>query len=857
MEQEVKIKKKHNWWKYLLSFIFGFIFAIGGLAGSLVIVGTQISSKDVMNMIGVNPDEYLTETYQGKSIYTIIMELASGKMNFNSLGSIREITPYVDTLVSTINENVEKYLGFTFDTETLYSTDFSNIGDYLYNSVTDGVKLDFILNVNSSSEKILQYLSYPKKDDGTYDYDNPRSISTLMDSEATNELINNIKVSDVMDVGTSSDNGNIIYLLKDSKVFDIQNDLMDLKLYQLLNIKPEDYGTTEKLYGVLCFQGKTTTDADGKTIYDTNYARSISDLTSSEGQTALVNDFFDVPLEDLVDVTESSGVLYNLRSLSINELSAGEIDKIALEDLVPGWEKPADGEEDTRQNIIKFLGKYSIADFGDLESIINTATLGDLLGEDGVEEPFSNLLDMTISDLKSGTDLTIGKIYGIPEGTTENTGGWDYVIFNLRNEKLSDFANNMSTYTLSTFIEIDSNSSSILKALKDATLSNIDETINTMELCTILGYELAEDGKYYKDGVECPTILATLMDCTINTVSDRISNLTIGDLGLGDDIALLSALKNAKLTELGTEIKKLTMKDLLGITEQDMQDNKILAYIANGTLNEDDDNYLFNLINNMTLGDVLSIDESSNKLLQSLATCKIDELGSKIETLKLSDMIDIETDPNASGYSQIMYALKDCTLNNISDKIKTLKLSEMMTIETDPTSANYNQLLVALKDETLDTIGTRLKTLTIADVFDSETLSSNKFLKCIDSTTLITDVGNAMVNLKFTDVFSDEIYDTEGNVKSTWKYLLKDPETGTIHTEYTLGGDGDGNEQSDMSDMINNMSGNIQNATLQDLYDDGFITLSDPSVLNKKLGFVTLGSMTIAQLINAVANYAV
>ena len=88
---------------------------------------------------------------------------------------------------------------------------------------------------------------------------------------------------------------------------------------------------------------------------------------------------------------------------------------------------------------------------------------------------------------------------------------------------------------------------------------------------------------------------------------------------------------------------------------------------------------------------------------------------------------------------------------------------------------------------------------------------------------------------------------TYGEITGIWKYMLKD-ETGK--------------EQicniQDIDSLIFNVSGNINNATLQNLYDDGILDLDDASVLSKKLpqDSKTIGEYKIKELLAKIGQFA-
>lgn len=81
-------------------------------------------------------------------------------------------------------------------------------------------------------------------------------------------------------------------------------------------------------------------------------------------------------------------------------------------------------------------------------------------------------------------------------------------------------------------------------------------------------------------------------------------------------------------------------------------------------------------MNDVTLGGVLTIDETSPKIMKSLKDTKITEMGSAIDNLPLGDMIDV-------GDSRILRSLADTSLNGMAEKVDTLYIDELMEINDD------------------------------------------------------------------------------------------------------------------------------------------------------------------------------
>lgn len=181
--------------------------------------------------------------------------------------------------------------------------------------------------------------------------------------------------------------------------------------------------------------------------------------------------------------------------------------------------------------------------------------------------------------------------------------------------------------------------------------------------------------------------------------------------------------------------------------------------------------------------------------------------------------------------------------------------------------------------------------LGLGEVLGEKSVKSNKFLKHVSDCT-ITEVPNAILNLSITDMFYEDIYagdhflqhqgetplvaadgkliakgeyytqDSQGyhvynptaaDLKSTWKYLLTDPNGEKAPSDYKAA--------TDMSSLLTNMTENVQNATLYQLKADGI--LSDLSENTLKAPLVSIfapnsktemGALTITEMLDYAAN---
>lgn len=108
----------------------------------------------------------------------------------------------------------------------------------------------------------------------------------------------------------------------------------------------------------------------------------------------------------------------------------------------------------------------------------------------------------------------------------------------------------------------------------------------------------------------------------------------------------------------------------VGSSEQILQ---LVAYMTVTELQNADD-----LLNSLTVGDVVSND--SSKIVNALKDCKLKDIGTKINTLKIDDVIDINDE---SSIAMKSLAAHGATLDNIDTIVNELSIGELMEVTYD------------------------------------------------------------------------------------------------------------------------------------------------------------------------------
>ena len=319
----------------------------------------------------------------------------------------------------------------------------------------------------------------------------------------------------------------------------------------------------------------------------------------------------------------------------------------------------------------------------------------------------------------------------------------------------------------------------------------------------------------------------------IDEVPDKIETLQLKDIFDEEDLEsskILSSLGESTLASLSEDVDKLTFSDIF--TEDEVKDNNVLTYLYNAKDPDTEELYpiteLTKAIDAMAVKDVFSPTEiDSNPILKSLATDKngekvlIKNMSARLDELTVGDVFGDEIfDTDNAGNktpkddaNPILVSLANTKIIELDQRLNTLTVGEVFDdkiFDTDNAGNktpkdDANPILVSLANTKIINLDERMNTLTVGEVFEDEIYDKD-------------DNGNLIPQK---DKDGNPIVDDKGNpvyVKGSWYYLLKDPSTGGIRTNYKL--------TSEMNVMMTNMSANMKTASLKELNQMGIIDLS-------------------------------
>ncbi len=920
-------KKGGTWWKCLLAFFGGILFTIGAVLGGAAIVGTQIQAG---TLLGENADAILTAEYQSKTLLQIAMGFIDGSTQIQTLGDVAKITPMVDNVIAGINETLEAELSYKVNIEQMHTLGFAEIPDYLVNSLKNEVTLAGAMKIDENSEAILQYLAFPKNEDGSYNTENPYPLANYMDDpDFLNKLVTGAKINDLM----TADDDNL--LMKSIGEFTI-----------------EDLQSKDKIYGIklgdLFSDEEKADNALLKTISDKDWT--IADLSDGDNLKTL-------KIGELVETSEGT-LLDAIKEKTINDLDSSDaFDDVKLDKVIT--------IDDDSSPILKYLKDKSIGELKD-DDLVNDMYISDIFTTDEIND--SRVLK-ALNNLPNPEHIM-------------NPSAPEYGC------KVGDIGERVNELLLEDVIDCDDTDSKIIKTLRHKRIDQLSESIDELMISDVMDYYYEEStGKYWtntsKDkelapvlvklignepfGHEYPGYQVTTSTYTINREIDgrdyeyiRFVDKNGEDYKVSDYYKIDDFLQNTLITvskhvDIVDEEEVVSWVAAGSGAASPARDEYATSFeieiawpsewtgthyvnICNKPTKVND---FGDVVSDLKLKDVMNIDEDSplNKpRIKNAGIGDADNLFNVIkEDLSIGDVIDHYEDPDHEGiyYSDpdhigdpayklpmivCTFIQKDIKLDGISDAVNDLKFGDVVeNYEKSPSDGKYYkdpecteelpQILQTFIGEgvEINDMANRIKYLTIGDALSESDRNEGKFLKLIPEDTYITDIGGAINNISIIDAFEDEIFedtDSDGfydSINSTWKYLLLESKTEkdnlnariTYLETYVAPYDedhpfdpfnreaydgtnaetGSGKDYipkcngytigSSMGQMIDNMSTMMEQASLQELDDDGILDLDDTFLGNDiaasllpyaPAGKTKYGQLTIKEFTDMVGN---
>lgn len=421
---------------------------------------------------------------------------------------------------------------------------------------------------------------------------------------------------------------------------------------------------------------------------------------------------------------------------------------------------------------------------------------------------YGNLLSESLGDTECGAFLSAPAVDFLKEGTKN----YDLLMLVCYGEENVDY-------------DIVNGEVVMLNGEKSATIRELlghngDGLINTFEnmkmesLLNALGSTVntestVSDALFYKTNEEGEREARTVKEFTDSLASGDVMDLA-GDVTLADALNVTAESSGfIKSLAYGSECKKDENGNYLTDTgDYIINEEGEIEVVSDRTLTTLKDLSEKDFIDEMKVSDLLEINENSPALLTSIQDWTIEDLNNKekVNGLKIGSVIP------ETGNSTLLQAISDYTIGDISEGKIEKEVALSALLGEDAVKDNF--VLKHLADSTIESLPTDILNLSVQQLFESDIYKTD-------------ENGNK-------------------NMVGTWKYMLTDYETGEVE-DYTI---------ENFNKMTENMQHNIQNASLQALYDDEILTLNQDT-LQKQINYngkTKVGDLTISELLDFVGS---
>ncbi len=772
------------WWRYLLVWVSGILscLIIAGTVG--LVLSTSFSSKEVLTMFGVDPNNILQSEYQNMSIFQLATALP--KLNYETLGDIDKVTPAIKkTLLEDINPALKKEVYYEFKWDEIKNKPFKldassprpeeeydhsmNLMQFIPYAMKRGIKIGNFFR-NSAGEinatGILKYVVYPivhDEETDTYTVNVNASEDELVSLQdiisSGNGFFENVKkaivIGDVIDTSKSP--------------FLQQVATWTLAQFTDTNIKQLKIGSLIEGGGPFIEQirelGWAIEDLTDTNIMGLEIGKLFNDVTGNKFLETVKNEHWKI--SDLTDFKKITGLKLNqiidtttsTTSDFLKEIGKYTFDQIMANGFVEGLELKAIFPK--ASGVLKALSNLTYED----EEGVHYYTVGDLNKNE-------RILQIKVCDIFTGLDTndilypfrgdTLDEISKkdistvlikdiFPKYTTNTILKAVVDLKGVNTATIGDLTNQnvINSIPLSAVVKVGNNR--VLKALVDkgANIGNLASTINLLTLKDVIDVGDNPNAMIYKIAHS-----DAFKNCPITDIGANFSLLKISDLFTIDNdtpqVLIALANKRTTLASLSTDMKSLEVRDVMEIYPGD---------IFKRTIGVDEFEYYILHNDGWELVPSVEFDEEYNAYYSSsgyLALNKAKEFtGSYIPSK------DVEALSTAKARDSL-YAVGSTKINNSASMITALKnslcLKDVVDIKDDSP-----QVLKSLKYTKLKDIPTAITSLKLSDIITISSTSS-PIMNLLAGVTVFGNGNNnlqsALENLNIIDLFGGDIYET-------------------------------------------------------------------------------------------------
>ncbi len=730
-----KYKPRGIFWRIFgicLAFILGIFAALGAIVGVGAVFVTKpareslASLKDVM---GFDAEEFISDEYLDMSIIDLVQNVmedvgALGDPAELTLATFSKYTPLIDTyLQDLVDENLKDF-GITIDIEGLKNVKFSEYANYVQDDVLPQITLGPILSLDknitaaSLNENAPLYaLCY-----GTYGTDYRIENGAVVQVEGG---MKPLSIADLMDFSGDTGDSNTPAPTAASNDpnggeggFMARIKSIPLGVFLGFNIRLEsEKDDANNMVYSLCYGSEdvdysfTSSTVGGETIEIVNVIHEEKMLTLNTLLTNSDGIFDGISLGSVLGLDtaeelanrENNRLMYALCYGVEGEDFDVVNNKIVMKD---GKSENTLGYLTSNMNaVINDIEVDSILDISpNSEAIIRTIAYGNEMAKDDN----GNYLKDPQDPSKYQTEDILDE-QGQPTGKKQYVGDGRYIIEGdgdsakivmledpnnpgTKYQKktigalTADDADLIGGITLGSILDIDNNSSGIMQAMRDWTIGDLTDQsmIESLKIGDILGIEAEPDGSKPQD---VSNIMWALKDKTIEdlTEQDTINGLKLSDvLDIEDDTGILGAMKSWTLNDLSKQnrIERLKLGQILDINADDPNTSPIMKAMKDWRISDLTEK---DKVNTLTLGDVLSIGDDAPQMLAVLKDMSLGEISTSIDTLTLSEVIDLST----LGDNKILSALKDTEIKDLGKAIDDLTVEDVFGDEIWSYTTNF------------------------------------------------------------------------------------------------------------------------------------------------------------------------
>lgn len=344
------------------------------------------------------------------------------------------------------------------------------------------------------------------------------------------------------------------------------------------NIGDKAIGEVEKLIGT---DGISVAIADtvgvSAGVIKTSSLSGLGETLSSNLTLSGMSDSFGIALPSDIPLFQNDEFL----SEPVSD-AFGSIDGYTLDSFIEVvYDDEATADNPASGGLLQNLGKLPLSELSsEMDSIIDNTYITDVLD---VDESSSEIMKYLASGGEGGNPVKIGELDGA-----------------VNDMKIADAVN------------IDADSSPVLKYLRDCELTITDADGNvTVEI-----------------------------GASLSNINEAIKQMTIGDAVeiASTSSRVLQYMKDFKLDELDAGIKAMTIADAIAINEDS---HAVINAIADLTLDDlSRADILQSKLDTLRLGQVITVTETSPKILKALQYSRLGTLGEAVDRLEMQDVFE-------------------------------------------------------------------------------------------------------------------------------------------------------------------------------------------------------------------------